>query len=392
VTDKEILHVLINGMDPYASLGVPTPYWELAVELTREVYGESGVKILEAAHQTYEHQVEADSSHILHSVQAWEDGGYTEVLPGEVIRRLESPRPGESYRERVEEDEDMLSVKEFLGAVEAGLFTDDDGVGHPAKDGFSDPDIVVLPSRLDAIPADATHVVWFNNENLRRAVRRHEGRRAEELHHRRREVRPLGGGRAAGGLPPFPGPVARPRRGRLHGPQRPPQHLPPRGRAMTDDFKPVDGFVCPRCGGREATATPSGYLVLCVRCPWQEMWADYGWTGAAYETRKAVRKFCQEEENMTPENLDAGLEILGKYRQDVVIRKEEQYLVSNVLCEVVSVEDQRALGVLGWEGVDDRVGCKLGRPGKLMKHRLECAVCDLVGAGECPAYQQLKAE
>lgn len=67
---------------------------------------------------------------------------------------------------------DLMTMDEFLEAVENGLFVDDDGFGNPAvqfEDGIirTDVDIEILPSEfkeqfseLDC--AGATHVVWFN--------------------------------------------------------------------------------------------------------------------------------------------------------------------------------------------------------------------------------------
>lgn len=33
---------------------------------------------------------------------------------------------------------------------------------------------------------------------------------------------------------------------------------------------PVEGAFCPKCGGRQSYLAPSGRLVLCGFCPWQE--------------------------------------------------------------------------------------------------------------------------
>ena len=90
MTNKQILHRILLGMDPYLSVGVPTPYWELAIELTKEIYGEAGVEILNSAHQTYDNAVDCRDEIIVHSLQKWEDGGNTEITPKEIIERLEA--------------------------------------------------------------------------------------------------------------------------------------------------------------------------------------------------------------------------------------------------------------------------------------------------------------
>lgn len=60
------------------------------------------------------------------------------------------------------DEDDVYTVDEFRGRVSCGAFIDYDGFGHPVKDGKADPSVWVKPSRVDEIPADATHVVWFN--------------------------------------------------------------------------------------------------------------------------------------------------------------------------------------------------------------------------------------
>lgn len=62
-----------------------------------------------------------------------------------------------------DDEDDVYTVEEFLQHVESGSFIDYDGFGEPVKDGLSDPSIVICPSQAKhAIPADATHIVWFN--------------------------------------------------------------------------------------------------------------------------------------------------------------------------------------------------------------------------------------
>lgn len=56
---------------------------------------------------------------------------------------------------------DLIPVDQFLEGVAANFFTDDDGFGHPVKDGLVDEKTRISPEDLN-IPKDATHVVWFN--------------------------------------------------------------------------------------------------------------------------------------------------------------------------------------------------------------------------------------
>ena len=55
-----------------------------------------------------------------------------------------------------------MTVKDFLEACECGGFIDYDGIGHPVKDGKMAKDVVKPSTRKKDIPADATHVMWFN--------------------------------------------------------------------------------------------------------------------------------------------------------------------------------------------------------------------------------------
>lgn len=66
------------------------------------------------------------------------------------------------YRDPVEKDDDVFTVEDFREMCKRGSFIDYDGFGYPVKDGLGNPDVWVKPSRLHEIPADATHVNWFN--------------------------------------------------------------------------------------------------------------------------------------------------------------------------------------------------------------------------------------
>ncbi len=60
------------------------------------------------------------------------------------------------------EEDDVYTVDEFRRNVSCGAFVDYDGFGYPVKNSMANPTIVIQPSRLDRIPPDATHIVWFN--------------------------------------------------------------------------------------------------------------------------------------------------------------------------------------------------------------------------------------
>lgn len=58
--------------------------------------------------------------------------------------------------------DDAYTIAEFYEQVATGGFIDYDGHGHPAKDKLMDPYIFIKPSRLEDIPKDATHIIWYN--------------------------------------------------------------------------------------------------------------------------------------------------------------------------------------------------------------------------------------
>jgi hypothetical protein len=84
-----ILHEILRGMDPYLSCGVPGVYWDLAIRLTQEIYGDSGVKLLQSAHRMYDDGIDYKTKITLHSLELWEDNGNTQLLPEDLIERLE---------------------------------------------------------------------------------------------------------------------------------------------------------------------------------------------------------------------------------------------------------------------------------------------------------------
>lgn len=67
------------------------------------------------------------------------------------------------YRERVmPELGSLYTVDEFKRQCTIGTFVAGDGFGSPIKDGWLDPAYDVYPSRLQEIPEDATHILWYN--------------------------------------------------------------------------------------------------------------------------------------------------------------------------------------------------------------------------------------
>lgn len=57
----------------------------------------------------------------------------------------------------------LMTVEEFKSDCDAGALIDYDGFGYPVKDGKSAGyQHKVYPSERHSIPADATHIVWFN--------------------------------------------------------------------------------------------------------------------------------------------------------------------------------------------------------------------------------------
>lgn len=59
-------------------------------------------------------------------------------------------------------EDDVYTVEEFKEQCIDGGFRDGDGHGYPVKDKKADRRICITPSRLNLIPADATHIVWYN--------------------------------------------------------------------------------------------------------------------------------------------------------------------------------------------------------------------------------------
>jgi hypothetical protein len=67
-----------------------------------------------------------------------------------------------AYTEPPDEDADIYTVEQFRRMCSGGSFIDYDGFGSPMKDGLVDESVTIKPSRLENIPADATHIDWYN--------------------------------------------------------------------------------------------------------------------------------------------------------------------------------------------------------------------------------------
>ena len=72
-----------------------------------------------------------------------------------------------NYSKPVALGDDVYTVADFREHVRDAHFIDYDGYGHPVKLGKCDPNIDIMPSRVrrfpvEAIPDDATHIVWYN--------------------------------------------------------------------------------------------------------------------------------------------------------------------------------------------------------------------------------------
>jgi hypothetical protein len=72
-----------------------------------------------------------------------------------------------TYREPIddhyfEEYGSEYTVAQFRQHVAAEQWTDASGYGHPMKERVMDRNYFVKPSRVDEIPKDATHIMWYD--------------------------------------------------------------------------------------------------------------------------------------------------------------------------------------------------------------------------------------
>lgn len=76
-------------------------------------------------------------------------------MAAELERRKENAE--RIYDVIVDADDDVMTVKDWLNAVDDGCFSNNDGCGYWVKDGLACGDEV-----FSSAPLDATHVVWYN--------------------------------------------------------------------------------------------------------------------------------------------------------------------------------------------------------------------------------------
>lgn len=65
------------------------------------------------------------------------------------------------YNQEIPKYGDLMTIEDFEQSCKSGYLVDDDGTGHPVKNGKMSRD-PVYPSGLLLIPKDATHIIWFN--------------------------------------------------------------------------------------------------------------------------------------------------------------------------------------------------------------------------------------
>lgn len=66
------------------------------------------------------------------------------------------------YTEKLPKYGHLIPVDEFKEDVENQCFLDFDGSGQCVKDGLMCRKCTIKPSRVNEIPEDATHIMWYN--------------------------------------------------------------------------------------------------------------------------------------------------------------------------------------------------------------------------------------
>jgi hypothetical protein len=66
------------------------------------------------------------------------------------------------YNIKPYEDDDVMTIEEFIDCCQTGDFIDYDGYCCPVKDGLIDETREFYPSERKSLPKDATHIVWYN--------------------------------------------------------------------------------------------------------------------------------------------------------------------------------------------------------------------------------------
>lgn len=105
------------------------------------------------------------AAHIMKHGDTWDNAD------PELIRKCEEKppwaeikeeRPQSSYSRDAASYGDLMTVAEFREAAAEGHLIDDDGMGHPVKNGKENRAFYVYPSCASLIPKDATHINWYN--------------------------------------------------------------------------------------------------------------------------------------------------------------------------------------------------------------------------------------
>jgi len=68
----------------------------------------------------------------------------------------------EMYNEDVPSYGTLYAVSHFTTLVQNKVLKDYDGYGFPVKDNKMNPHCTILATQYKSIPAEATHIVWFN--------------------------------------------------------------------------------------------------------------------------------------------------------------------------------------------------------------------------------------
>lgn len=76
--------------------------------------------------------------------------------------RVASPAPTVDYGTESSKWGTTMTVAEWLGCCEVGVFNDYDGFGIPVKDRRAARACIVHPSTRHLTPQDATHIEWYN--------------------------------------------------------------------------------------------------------------------------------------------------------------------------------------------------------------------------------------
>ena len=66
------------------------------------------------------------------------------------------------YEDEIPDFGDSYTIEKWLQICKDKTIIDVDGTGYPAKDGKMDHSFYIRPSCPEEIPAEATHIVWFN--------------------------------------------------------------------------------------------------------------------------------------------------------------------------------------------------------------------------------------